>query len=291
MPILLRRNGVSRCLATLLSAVIVLMAAPLAGVSGPVREATEIRLTYDFESNGFRVIRLNFYINLGRDGYQAETDWETKGIASLFSGATTAAIVNGDLVLGRLSPREFSMRSRKSGSEKNFKLNWAKNGAIAVKRNYELDPFKARAIASSEKPGMSDPITALLTAAMFSGEQPCSTRHVVYNGKEIFKLSYRKLDGRLIETDAGAYRGPAYRCEIAYQTIAGKSRDKLEELAEEPLGPFRVSMAPVRIETLERPILLPVRLEARASGFDLKAVVVEGTVNGKSLRQRPHAAR
>jgi len=253
--------------------------------AGAVSAPTAINLVYDFHGNGFRILRLKFNVELGRDVYEAGTVMKSKGLASLFSRTKTIANVAGRLSGRRLLPQRFEMRSKKK-----FELSWARDGKIKVERNYELDAFKARAIAENVKPGMPDPITALLSAAVFDKDKPCASRHRVYNGKEIFALNYRLLGRDTLNGDrAGAYRGPAYVCEIAYQPIAGLSERKMKERVKEPLGPFKIWMAPVAAKSLADPLLLPVRIEARINWIDTVAKLRRGSINGTPLMERDHA--
>lgn len=279
--------------------VLVLAAALLAGAAhaqdaedGPVRSDTRIHLTYDFHGKGLRLMRLKMAIDLDAAQYEASSEAETKGLIDLFAGARNASRVSGRIRRLGLLPQRFAMVSEKGSDTKRFKLAWARDGAIDARRSYSLDPYKAESIEANVRPGMPDPLTALLQGALFNAERPCSASHRVYNGKQIFGLRYRLLgDDRLGDNHEGAYRGPAHVCEIDYVPVGGYSRSKMKEFARELQRPFRIWMAPVEAETLNGTILIPVKIEARIDGVDTVAYIREGRINGNALNGQSYAKR
>jgi len=260
--------------------------------NGIVKADTAVSLAFDFVSSGFRLLTLDFELGLSGDRYRASSVIKTKGIGSFISKMKTQSAVSGIIKSVGLLPEKFGMTIKTSDKKRKYLLNWAKDGTISVKRTKQPREYKVKEMDAATTAGMPDPMTVIISAALFQHDRPCTGSYKVINGKEVYALKFTLRGKDKIGKKAkGAYRGEAYLCDVLYTPIAGLSRRKMAKFRSDPMPPMQIWMAPVQTETLSRPLLLPVKVNAEIDWVSTAAYLRKGTVNGKPLNSKSYAKR
>lgn len=251
-----------------------------------------ISLDYDFYGNGIRVLTLGFDVSLRDGSYSARYALRTKGLASVFSKGTTLATAKGRLDAGRPDPLEYGARIRNSNGKREITVTWPGEEALPVtRRSYSLGKRKSGSIAKALKPRTADPISAMLGTILGMDGEPCRSADEVYDGKEIFKLKYEYLGIETIPKSAnGRFYGPAHKCRLTYEPVAGLSKSKRRRLEDDPIPPFTVWMAPIEASNGKGAYMLPVRATGRMKWANLEVFVRKGNISGNPLVPAPIAA-
>ncbi|SRR5690606_7165807 len=259
------------------------------GASGANGASEHLKLQYEFYAKGLRVYTLAVDLELQQDQYAIQAAAKTVGILDLFGSDSYRAEVRGRYGERTVTPGSFESLS---GKAKSVTLRWQADGSPAVTRSFELSDFKASSIAAAMEPGMPDPLSAMMAAALEAPEAPCRGSYKVFDGEEIYRLtfSYRGEDP-FEDGDAGVYRGEAYRCDLQVEPIAGKSRKKLEKARRKLPPPIALWMAPVRSRLSGRTMLVPVGGIAQSGGTEVVIYLNAATIAGEPLNARSLASR
>jgi len=253
------------------------------GVAGEARADETINLDYDFYGNGIRVLTLGFDAAVGRKDYEARYAIKTKGLASLFSDSETVSKSQGSIKGNQVIAARFDSESDNDKGKRQITVTWGKTRLAKTVRSYDIDDDKELAIQKAMKPGVPDPVSAMLQATLFDASKPCESSFTVYDGKHIFELTYAYLGRGKVHLNNGLFAGQAYKCSLSYRPVAGYSESKMKKAKEEPQPPFTVWLAPFKSPETDKELLIPVRAEGRMKWANLEIYLRKGKVAGSPL--------
>lgn len=251
--------------------------------SGTARGDETINLDYDFYGNGIRVLTLGFDAAVTKKSYEARYALKTKGLASLFSDGTTIAVAQGAVGRGNVTVNRFDSESDNDKGKRQISVKWDQRRNARTVRSYELGSRKSSSIQKALKPGIPDPLSAMLQATLFDAAKPCESSFTVYDGKHVFELSYAFVGRSNVPGDGGLYSGPAYKCTLTYTPVAGLSKRKMKKARAEPQPPFTIWLAPFKSPGLGQVLLIPVRAEGRMKWANLEIYLRKARVAGSPL--------
>src|SRR5690606_22642751 len=130
--------------------------------------------------------------------------------------------------------------------KRHLTVTWDEGRAASTVRSYDLSNSKSKSLKKALKPGMPDPVSALLQATLFDAARPCESSFTVYDGKHVFELTYSYHGRARIKSGNGLYSGQAYKCTLTYTPIAGLSKKKMKRARQEPQQPFTIWLAPFK---------------------------------------------
>ena len=251
--------------------------------SGTARGDETINLDYDFYGNGIRVLTLGFDASVTDRSYEARYALKTKGLASLFSDGTTIALAHGAITGDSVAASQFESESDNDKGKRQVTITWDKGRNARTVRSFELGSRKSSSIQKALKPGIPDPVSAMLQATLFDARKPCERAFTVYDGKHVFELNYAYQGRGTVSSGNGLYSGPAYKCTLTYKPIAGLSKSKAKKAREEPQPPFTIWLAPFKSPGLGQELLIPVRAEGRMKWANLEIYLRKAQVAGSPL--------
>ncbi len=207
-------------------AAVLACSAMLAGATGGVSHARAetLDVRYDIFISHVLAFNLKYRVRLQPGSYSSSVDFDPTTFAGLFIKIKMDLATQGKFAGGTLKPERFQMVTKKKKRKKHFDVTWKARAKPKTKRSNEISKGKIRDIESVLKPGMPDPISAMLRAGIEHAEKPCRHTERVYNGKEVYDLhfSFEKTDV-FGKKDGGVYRGPSYKCKMQYKSVAGLS--------------------------------------------------------------------
>lgn len=237
-----------------------------------------VELKFDILAHGTRAYDLGINYHLSPSDYRASARAATTGLVGLFVDETLTMAANGSLGKGAVRPASFKYSSREGKDEKTARIRWD-GGSIKVDRSFKMADAREHDLNEAVDKSLPDPLSGILAATMSPSGQPCSGRQRVFDGKEVFELSFSYL-GRENVNDSGAYRGPAYKCRVQYRSVAGLSKKRMaKNHANPPI--FTILFAGVDGPSGE--LLVPVGGTGEIKGRKVQIVARQATVDGKPI--------
>lgn len=235
----------------------VAFALALAGTSAA--GAAGVTATYNVDVGPLTVteVKLNLEVSDGEARTKARI--KAAGVSRAFAefGATAEAETRFD----GASPQPVSYRMTRDQSDmrKVTTVSWSGEGAPSYDppiRNAERAAKLDQAIAG----GVVDPVTAVLRIGT-EGANPCPSKHVVFDGREVYELALVDKGMGPFEGDA-AWQGEVQHCTVRWTPIAGRAKDKGV-----PGDDYEVDFAPVATLDDGRKLWLPVQMSGKLKGM------------------------
>jgi hypothetical protein len=257
----------------------------------PVSAADKLNIRYDLYALGIRIFALSYSVNIDRNSFNAAATLRPKGLASLFTDVKLDMKSSGTISAKGAQSSAFSMQIKRKGRKKQYTVKFDGLVPVSSKRTPAgKDKHKAKVDAAAAK-GARDTLASMLNLALASKKEPCSAKHRVYNGKEVFQLALRKIkDDEFGKKDRGVYRGPAIVCKMTYSTLAGLSAKTEAKYRKDP-PVFTVWFAPVRSSTLGRDMNVLIAATGKIEGRDFVAYANRATLSGRPLNTKSLAKR
>lgn len=159
---------------------------------------------------------------------------------------------------GRLSPLRYASQSDGSFSRRSIVMVWGADGLPSTivdppPENDDRDPVLPEQIRNT-----FDPTTALLARALArDSAAPCTGSDRIFDGRRRYNLHYESLGmDSLPPSERSAYAGPALKCQLRFEPIAGYTRKHMENTRklENEVTEMWLARLP------GQPVWLPVRL-------------------------------
>lgn len=276
------------CILTLLATALPILGGAVAAAEKPVEQ---LFLKFHLHSFVMRVATLKFEFDITPKTYSVRSTMKTKGLADFIKDAEFNAAAKGVFKKSGPLPVQFDITTDNSRTgNRNQIIQWNGKRLPAVSRSWQIGDFKTNALEKAIKPGMPDPLTALLTAAFRSSETLCQDQFRVINGKTVFDMHYSYVGPASFDADTpGVYRGKAHKCQVLYRPVAGLSQKKWAKLKAKPnqgVDRFTIWMAPVQASRLGRVLYVPVGGVATVDGREIRAHLVAAALSGKALNEQ-----
>jgi hypothetical protein len=254
----------------------------LTGGQAPALSAAEgarnVELKFDIIAHGTRAYDLDIVYKLSPSDYRATARAATTGLVGLFVDEELNMAAMGSLSSGRVRPANFRYSAREGSEKKTAQVSWD-GGSVKVDRSFRMSREREEDLNQAVDKSLPDPLSGILAASMASGDKPCSGRQRVFDGKEVFELSFSYLGQETVKS-AGAFEGPAHKCRVQYKSVAGLSKKRMAKNHSNP-PVFTILFA-----TVEGPagnLLVPVAGSGELKGKKVQIVARHAKVDGKPL--------
>ena len=249
-----------------------LLALGLAAVAPTAAEASGVTVSYNVDVGPLTVSVVRLSLDVEGGEAHAKARIKTAGMSRAFSefGATAEAETRlGD---GTPEPVSYKITRDQSDMRKVTTLNWD-GGAVTYDPPIK-NPQRRAKLDAALSAGVTDPVTAVLRMGTV-GESPCPSTHQVFDGREVFELALTDKGKGKLEGGDVAWKGPVQRCEVRWEPIAGRSKDKGV-----PGDSYDVAFAPVAELEGGRKLWLPVEMSGKLKGLGFRGYVTK--VNNKA---------
>jgi len=248
--------------------------------------ATEVDLTFEIYGGGLHIVSFGTQATLTPERYEIAAQFQTQGVADTLFNGRGSSTASG--LLTPSGPRLLNYSQEYDGrfGERSIAMVLDESGRYNVAAKPE-DGIHKQGFSASIVRGKVDPLTASIFTAINSTAAPCSQTIPVFDGRRIFNLKFKELDQTQLQPiGAGTYTGPAWKCTVLYDPVAGFTREFLVERAKNPLPPFTIWLARFE-ETMgpsgTQPLVLPVRMLFETSIVNATAHLTKAEVDGEKL--------
>jgi len=235
-----------------------------AGGEGAERAATPpttLGLTYTLYLAGITLGEITLDAEIRGGEYFAVSTMKTAGIAESLYEAKIEADSSGALSDAALAPLAYNSIYRAAdGKPQITNVRFAPDGEHMIVADPAIPPNRVP-VTRDQKLGAVDPVAAMVEIASgvsAEGAAPCGRGARVFDGRRRYDLRFAFVESTTVDYGSG-YRGPALRCTLTYDQIAGHKPNINQG---NPFPEIKTWLAPIAPSEGAQPFLVPVRFAA-----------------------------
>jgi hypothetical protein len=241
---------------------------------------SDVSASYNVDVGPMTMMVIRFGASFSDDAVRAQATIKSKGISAVFSEYSARAEGEGRLDGGAIQPALFKLSRERDDRKKRTTIQWGDGGTVSMDPPAHKKPEVQARVENALTADVSDPITAILRTGT-AGDNPCNSAQKVFDGRDVFELSFSEGNGKELKSDA-AYRGPVKNCRVRWHAIAGRSAERGD-----PDEVYGVSFAPIGTLVSGQTLWLPVSLTGTIKGLGFEAYVTKLGVDGGQQVQAP----
>lgn len=267
---------------------------PLAALPARAAAEREATLNYAIYVGGFETIRIAFHTALGPADYRMKMSLDGLGVLDWWFSWTMSAFSEGRLAGGAVVPVRAGAQGSWRGKHWRMRLSYDGAGPpIAVIKPPPDEDDDRDPVPHALRAGARDLAGAVLAGmsrldASLSGDGGCAVREAVFDGRRRYDLVLGDLGRDVLQRNGySPFSGPALRCRVKIDRIAGFRRDagssrwrRSDDGATLWIGRVFAGFPPV-----------PVRMELETPFGGLRAYLVGATMREGSRSQSLAQAR
>lgn len=272
------RHAVS--LATGLLLALPLAAGPAFAAAGqdpePLRSA---ELRFGIYALGAKGVEFTVSAEHGAETVEMATVMRTAGMLDWAMSFSMTGQAAARIESGVLRPLRYDIQSDGSWSKRMTRMRWGADGLPVAEVSPPNTEDDRDEVPDHLKRGTIDPTTAIFARALRESPQPpCEGSDAVYDGRRRYNLHFRPVGPDMVQAhNRTAYSGPAFKCMIRSEPVAGYSRKYLAEWSEKDEQPAYIWL----VQPPGFAVWLPVQLEG---GFRLGSA--SGWISSAKLNGR-----
>ncbi|MFV2092421.1 MAG: DUF3108 domain-containing protein [Hyphomicrobiales bacterium] len=241
----------------------------------------KIELDYNVLGLGFSLLSAKFDIALNRRKYKARSIIKTEGIAGIVLQSRWDSVSEGRITRSGLRPARFRTDVSTSRGGGAGDVTW-KKGSYLISAVPTIKPDRRAGLNAKLAPNLPDPLSAVVTTAIFSAKNPCTGKARVFDGRRIFDLSF-KYDSQVTIEGNKAYSGPAFKCQVKYTPVAGQPAAELKAEKQSPSPYHSVWLAPVSLGSKGPNVLIPIRIDIKAGWAVTTIELTRSSIGGRPI--------
>lgn len=252
-------------------AVFSILSLGLAALAPAAAQAADVSVSYNVDVGPMTVTTVKLTLDESGEEVHARARIRANGVSRMFSefGATAEA----ETKLGQAVPEPVAYKITRDDSDKRKVTTVMWNGEVPSYDPPITNPERRDKLDRALAGGVTDPVTAVLRIGL-SGDEPCGSSHKVFDGREVFELSFTQKGKGKLDGDA-AWKGPVERCVVRWEPIAGRAKDKGV-----PGDSYEVAFAPVAKLASGRQLWLPVEMSGRLKGVGFRGYLTHAGKGG-----------
>lgn len=269
--------------ATLL--VLISLAAPAWAAEKAKPIQTDVDADYAIYGGGMRLIDAELKIDVDPKKYNSQLTARTVGlIGSLFEWWDNITS-KGNVESHSLQPIEHISENSWLGTRRSVTLIYDGKGGFVKKETFPAPAAENREeVADELTQNTQDLMSAALTLLQrVSQGQDCNQTIAVYDGRRRFNLKFiEAAKENLSEIKYGIYSGPARRCEMTIERVAGYWKKYQTEWTEDGDAQMRLTfwLAPIKAGGPE----VPVRARTYGEFGSVFVHLTGGTMDGQNIK-------
>lgn len=228
----------SCCLVAMVSLIGMLTSGPAWASREGAEQPVHVDLAFEFYFGGLHVLSLTADARLTPADYGLNSRLRTRGLANLFFKSVIEARSRGAIMPGSgddvrpvLVPASFATDTDGKWGARSVAMTYDAQGPVNIEVEPPYHQDKRLPVGPEMRRATLDPQTAtLLSLAFRRGVQSCNGSIPVFDGRRRYNLNFKYLgEDRLQGGGKGIYSGPALRCRLVYERIAGFDEEYARE--------------------------------------------------------------
>lgn len=233
-------------------------------LAAPLEQPREISIAVDVFAGGLHVLTIDSRTRLKADGYNLETQLQSRGFAGWVSGFSQHTLSEGRIADGELQPSVHLNKGVWRGDSRLVEMRYGDHGPVEVTVEPVEDPSEREPVPARLRRDTIDPLSAVLfvNQPAYAQAGACEWKVPVFDGRRRYDLRFERIAEETLPAGRhGVYAGPAVKCRVHYDSIAGRYTGTRWRTSSEPMPPSHVWFAKPEGTDL----WVPVRFEAEHS--------------------------
>ncbi|MCW0236062.1 MAG: DUF3108 domain-containing protein [Ferrovibrio sp.] len=207
------------------------------GAGAPLQQA---ELGFGLYALGSKGLEVQLTMRRDADDLRVEVAMRTAGMLDWAMRMTmtglSAARIGQD---GQLLPVRYTTDSDGTWSKRLTRMSWDANGLPIAEVFPPNDEDDREEVPDLLKRNTLDPTTAMVSRVLRGGPQPpCQGSDAIYDGRRRYNMHFSPLGPDTVKPhNRTAYDGPAFKCMVKLEPVAGYSRKFLAEWSEKDEQP------------------------------------------------------
>ena len=204
-------------------------------LASAARAAEPSQLRYAVYAGGLNVVVLHSEMRLTPDAYQVRLLYRTAGLYSMVVGAHLETTASGRFENGHAVPQRFYSAGALRGTPRKVLIDYA-NGAPVVRALVPPVGPKRDPVPLADETGTVDTLSAMAQLAWQVNETGrCDGSMRVFDGRRLIALSATTAGTQVLPpSNISTFTGPALRCDVVSQQLAGFKHDQDEARLRRP---------------------------------------------------------
>lgn len=193
--------------------------------------AAPVDVAYTLSALGVTVMEITARLDVSDRGYRVEARSQTTGAAAMFVRGGQTTISEGGWRGTATVPQRYRADGVWRGEQRRTHLDFETGRPVLRSLLPALEPQR-EAVPPARLAGTIDTLSALVWMARLAGlDGRCDGRIMTFDGRRLQEWTVRTEGRQEVVAMGGAFRGPALRCAITTQLIAGFRGDETRETA------------------------------------------------------------
>jgi len=240
-------------------------------------EERRFDLGFHVFAGGYHAMTLTARLDISDGRYRFETRTTTEGLADALFRMRATSESEGRITAGGLKPVRFRTESDGRFSYRLADMRFEGETPVVERLLPEPAADDRDQVPEAMTLATFDPLSAAFIAISGDQGRACTGSQPVFDGRRRYNLHFRLLGEEMLSSrDAGVYSGPAVRCEIEFEPIAGFMKQH-ESKTREKRPPTQVWLAKLLPDELP----MPVRLESESSFGKVTGHLVRARLDDK----------
>jgi hypothetical protein len=241
----------------------------------------KIELDYSVSGIGLALLSARFDIELNRRSYKATSVIKTEGIAGLIMRSRWDSVAEGNITRAGLEPKRFRTDVSTNQGRGAVHVKWDRTSYL-ISAIPEIKADRKADLNAKLAPKLPDPLSAVVTTAIFSASSPCTGKRRVFDGRRIFDISFRFEKAVNFKGGSG-YSGPAYLCKVKHTPVAGQSKEDMADEKRSPSPYHQVWLAPVTLGGGGPKVLIPVKIDLQSGWTSTTIELTRSSIGGRPI--------
>ncbi len=232
----------------------------LAGGAPRAEAPSALELEYKAYVGGMHAVSFQARVGLGDEDYRAQVRLRSDGLLAKMVDFSLEAQAAGLAGSGDLKPRQFQVESQwRESTGRLVEMKYAEGDAPALRVEPPAEDDNREEVPEALRRDTLDPITATLQLVrQVARSGRCEGEVAVFDGRRRYNVVAQHLGETVLKaSDVAPYGGPAIRCGLSFERIAGFWRQTRRQRSDEPT--IEVFLAPMTAWTPP----VPVRIHAK----------------------------
>jgi hypothetical protein len=232
--------------------------------------------------SGIKLGLVGLKSNFGAHAYSSASMLKTGGLVGVFYDSRIEANSVGAVSTATLTPRNYAADAN-SRKRQITQLSYTATGIeLFANPAYNTKRFP---VTEDQKRDTLDPVSAMtfaISGLTVTPQKPCGDTLHVFDGARRYDVEFKFIANETLEADEDGYAGPAIKCEVFYNQIAGFKPSVNQGAKTYPIYVWGALFETKQPGPMKR-FVVPVKIMTETSYGTAKAIARKITVDGQPV--------
>lgn len=184
--------------------------------------APPIVMNYNLYAGGLKVVDVGITYAISDHHYDIFASANTRGLWASLVPWRNMITARGSVANGHIAPQIARYDTAWREKLKTIEMNWAQDGGLTAVSTPPQRPDGRVEATPEQLKGALDPVSAVVSVLARTDGAGCTGKIPAFDGRRLYNLVLvNKGEENLASNDYNMYSGPAQRCEVTFEPVAG----------------------------------------------------------------------